>query len=180
MGSRLIISFSECGAGQMVFGMRGMEGYQEFNALRRKDESEPWYKDVHGDFVFFIMPLNHKQIMDAIARQYDFHTPFHYEPMPALRSSTTPQLWLLGSDDLEAPSAETANRIKSLIADGKDYTLAVYPGAEHGMTEYELNAKGKRISTRFAPGYFQMMADFIRQGRIGSKYGNAEITRPLH
>ena len=66
---------------------------------------------------------------------------------------------MLGTDDLEAPSAETAKRIKSLIAEGKDYTLAVYRGAEHGMTEYELNANGERISTRFAGGYLQIMAE---------------------
>jgi dienelactone hydrolase len=98
--------------------------------------------------------------------------------MPALRASTTLQLWVLGSDDLDAPSAETAERIKSLIARGRGFTLAVYPGAEHGMTEYELNAKGERVSTRFAPGYFQMMANFIRGGRIGEHYGNAQITQP--
>ena len=69
-------------------------------------------------------------------------------------------------------------RVKSLIAQGKPYTLAVYPGAEHGMTEYEVDAKGERVSTRFAPGYFQMMADFIQNGRIGERYGNAVITRP--
>jgi uncharacterized protein len=96
-----------------------------------------------------------------------------------LRASTTPQLWVLGSDDLDAPSAETAKRIKSLIAQSKSYTLAVYPGAEHGMREYELNAQGERVSTRFAPGYFQMMADFIRDGRIGAHYGNAQITQPV-
>src|SRR5882757_9836379 len=96
---------------------------------------------------------------DAIAQQFNFHTPFDYEPMPALRVSTTPQLWVLGSDDLEAPGPETAKRIKSLIAQGEDYTLAVYPGAEHGMTQYELNANSERVSTRFALGYFQMMAD---------------------
>jgi dienelactone hydrolase len=98
--------------------------------------------------------------------------------MSALRVSTTPQLWILGSDDLEAPSAETAKRIKSLIAQGKDYAVAIYPGAEHGMTEYELDAKGERLSTRYAPGYFQMMADFARDGHIGGHYGNAELTRP--
>ena len=85
---------------------------------------------------------------------------------------------LLGSDDMEAPSAETSKRIKSLIADGKDFTLALYPGAEHGMTEYEMNTKGERVSTRYVPGYFQMMADFIRNGRIGDHYGKAEITQP--
>jgi dienelactone hydrolase len=168
--------------GERVFETRGKEGFEAFDALRQKYKSEPWYKDVHGDFVFFIMPLNREQIVDAMNKELSFlkDTPFHYEPMPALRASTTPQLWVLGSDDLETPSAETAGRIKTLIAQGKPYTLAVYPGAEHGMTEYEVDAKGERLSTRFAPGYFQMMADFIRDGRIGEHYGNADITRSAH
>jgi uncharacterized protein len=168
-------------AGERVIETGSKEGYEAFDALRQKYKSESWYKDVHGDFVFVIMPLDRKQIIDLITHEFSFvdTTPFRYEPMPALRASTTPQLWVLGSDDLEAPSAETAKRINSLIAQGKSYTLAVYPGAVHGMTEYELNAKGERVSTRFAPGYFQMMANFIRDGRIGEHYGNAEITRPV-
>ncbi|HEY2069906.1 MAG TPA: hypothetical protein VGG48_10160 [Rhizomicrobium sp.] len=164
-------------AGEHLFEMGGKEGYEAFDALRQKYKNEPWYKDVHGDFLFFLMPLNKEQVL-ATAKEFDWHTPFHYEPMPALRASATPQLWILGSDDLDAPSAETSKRIKSLIAGGKDYTLAIYPGAEHGMTLYELNDKGERLSTRFAPGYFQMMADFIENGRIGSAYGDAAITQP--
>jgi hypothetical protein len=31
---------------------------------------------------------------------------------------------------------------------------------------------------RFALGCFQMMADFIRDGRISGQYGNAQITQP--
>ncbi len=166
-------------AGEHVIETGGREGYEAFDALRQKYKAEPWYKDVHGDFVFFVLPLDRKQITEAAERDYSFlkDTPFHYDPMPALRASTTPQLWVLGADDLDAPSAETAKRIKSLIVDGKRYTLAVYPGAEHGMTDYELNAKGERLDTHFAPGYFQMMADFIRQGRISGNYGNAQIIR---
>jgi uncharacterized protein len=163
-------------AGERVIETVDREGFAEFDALRQKYKSEPWYKDVHGDFVFFIMPLDKAQVETA-AKEFDFHTPFRYEPMPALRASTTPQLWVLGADDLDAPSGETSRRIKSLIVAGKDYTLAVYPGAEHGMTEYELDPKGERVSTRFAPGYFQMMADFIRNGRIGDRYGDAAITQ---
>jgi uncharacterized protein len=165
-------------AGERVFETRGKEGYEAFDALRQQYKAEPWYKDVHGDFLFFIMPLDKEQIIDAMSKELSFlkTTPFHYDPMPSLHASTAPQLWILGRDDLEAPSAETAKRIKSLIAEGKDYTLAVYPGAEHGMTEYEVDAKGERLSTRFAPGYFQMMADFIRDGRISEHYGKAEIT----
>src|SRR5260221_12740929 len=111
-------------------------------------------------------------------KNFVFPPPFRYEPMPALHASTTPQLWILGADDLEAPSAETATRIKTLIADGKNFTLAVYPGAEHGMTEYEFDAKGERVSTRFVTGYFQMMADFVHNSRISARYGTAEITPP--
>jgi hypothetical protein len=168
-------------AGEGVFETRGEEGYAAFDALRQKYKSEPWNKDVHGDFLFSIMPLNEEQIIDAMTKELSFSktAPFHYEPMPTLRVSTTPQLWVLGSDDLEAPSAETAKRIKSLIAQGKDYALAVYPGAEHGMTEYELNANGGRVSTSFAPGYFQMMADFARDGQIRGDYGKAQITQPV-
>lgn len=164
-------------AGERVVETGGKEGYDEFDSLRRKYNSEPWYRDVHGDFLFFVLPVRKSQI-PAMAKAFDFHTPFRYEPMPALRASTTPQLWVLGGDDLDAPSAETATRIKSLMANGKDYTLAVYPGAEHGITLYELDAKGERVSTRYAPGYFQMMADFIRTGRIGDRYGNAAIAQP--
>ena len=167
-------------AGEHVIESGGTQGYGEFDALRQKYKSQPWYNDVHGDFVFFILPLDQKQIINATKHEFSFlaDTPFRYDPMPALRASTTPQLWVLGSDDLDAPSAETGRRIRSLIAEGKDYTLAIYPGAEHGMTEYELNAKGERLSTRFASGYFQMMADFIRDGRIGAHYRNARIYRP--
>jgi hypothetical protein len=169
-------------AGERLFETGGHEGYDQFNALRERYRSEPWYKDVHGDFLFFILPLDQAHIIDAMTKDLNFveaRTPFRYEPMPTLEASTTPQLWVLGSDDLEAPSAETAKRIKSLIAQAKPYTLAVYPGAEHGMTEYEINANGERVSTRFAPGYFQMMADFIRDGRIKDHYGNAAIDRVL-
>jgi pimeloyl-ACP methyl ester carboxylesterase len=164
-------------AGERVVETGGKEGYDAFDALRQKYKSEPWYKDVHGDFLWVVLPVQKAQI-PALAKEFDFHTPFRYEPMPTLRASTTPQLWVLGGDDLDAPSAETATRIKSLIADGKNYTLAVCPGAEHGMTDYELDAKGERVSTRYAPGYFEMMADFIRNGRIGGQYGNAAITQP--
>lgn len=163
-------------AGEHVVETLGQDGYEAFDALRRKYRSEPWYKDVHGDFLFAVLPLDKAQI-GALAKDFGVDTtPFHYDPMPTLRASTTPQLWVLGGDDLEAPSAETARRIRGLIAKGRPYTLAVYPGAEHGMTLYELDAKGERLSTRFATGYFQMMADFIRHGRIGPRYGDAKIT----
>ena len=149
----------------------GKDGYEAFDALRQKYQSEPWYKDVHGDFLFAVLPLDKAQI-DAMAKEFGVDTtPFHYEPMPTLRASTTPQLWVLGSDDLEAPSAETAKRIRALIAEGRPYTLAVYPGAEHGMTLYELNDKGERALDPVCAGLFP------DDGRLHPQRANRQALR---
>src|SRR5262249_30229095 len=114
----------------------------------------------------------------ALAPEFDWHVPFHYDPMPALRSGKVPQLWILGGEDYEAPSAETSRRIKSLIADGRPFTLAYYPRAAHGITLFETDAQGSRVSTRYAPGYFRMIRDFARDGGLHGSYGDAEVSTP--
>jgi hypothetical protein len=58
------------------------------------------------------------------------------------------------------------------------FTLALFPSAEHGMTEYEVAPDGERVSTRYAPGYFAMMRDFARNGDLSGSYGSSEVVRP--
>ncbi|OWQ48677.1 hypothetical protein CDL60_01880 [Roseateles noduli] len=169
-------------AGQKVIESRGREGYEAFDALRSEYKSQPWFKDVRGNFLHLVLPLDKTQILVGLNTTYKFDVSFRYDPMPTLRASRTPQLWVLGADDRVAPSAGSAADIQSLIAAGKHYTLAVYPGADHGMTEFELAPDGRRVSTRYAPGYFAMMRDFIRDGRVadaGGRYGKAVVTPPL-
>jgi hypothetical protein len=98
--------------------------------------------------------------------------------MPTLAALTVPQLWVLGGKDLEAPRAETSRRLKRLIARGRAITLALYPDTEHGMTLFETGKDGERMSTRYPPDYFRMLADFARTGRLRGDYGKARITRP--
>jgi len=164
-------------AAEAVFVSNFTSGYAELDALRAKYKNEPWYKDVHGDFAWMILGHSEAELR-AMAPQYQWHTPFGYEPMPTLRADTTPQLWILGTEDYEAPSAETARRITALTDDGKPFTLALVPGAEHGITLFEKGPNGERLSTRYAPGYFDMIRDFARDGRLSHPYGDAEITRP--
>jgi pimeloyl-ACP methyl ester carboxylesterase len=165
-------------AAETVAESRFTRGFAEFDAVRAKYKSEPWYKDVHGNFTYLLLPYTDAQLHgDTPLKKIAAATPFRYDPMPTLRASTTPQLWVLGADDLEAPSAETSRRIKSLIGEGHPFTLAVYPGAEHGMTEFEIGPDGERVSTRYAPDYFAMMRDFARDGRLQDAYGKSTITR---
>ncbi len=164
-------------AAEAVFESGFTKGFERFDAVRAKYRNEPWYKDVHGNYTHFILPYT---AAEAREKFKDFlpGTPFRYDPMPTLRAVEAPQLWLLGEDDLEAPSAETSRRLKTLIAEGKPITLALFPRAEHGMTEYEIASDGERVSTRYAPGYFIMMRDFARNGQLSGAYGSSAVVKP--
>ncbi len=116
--------------------------------------------------------------MEAFS-EFNWHTPFRYDPMPTLRAGKVPQLRILDGEDYESPSAETSRRIKSLMANGPPFTLAYYPRAEHGMTLFETGADGSRISTRYPSGYFRMIRDFARDGQLHGGYDDAELTTRL-
>jgi pimeloyl-ACP methyl ester carboxylesterase len=164
-------------AAELIFASGFTEGFREFDALRAKYKDAPWFKDLHGNYTHFFLPYSEAQLREMGAK-FRWGTPFHYDPMPTLRSDTTPQLWILGGEDYEAPSAETSRRIRALISDGLPFTLAVYPQAEHGMTLFEIAAaSGERLSTRYEPGYFAMIRDFARDGGLKGLYGDAEIAR---
>jgi pimeloyl-ACP methyl ester carboxylesterase len=165
------------GAAETVIASGFTEGFREFDAARAKYKDAPWYKDLHGNYTYMLLPHSESELRDMGAK-FQWGTPFHYDPLPTLRSDTTPQLWILGGEDYEAPSAETSRRIKSLIVDGRPFTLAVYPRAEHGMTLFEAaGEKGERLSTRYVPGYFAMIRDYARDGRLHSAYGDAAVTK---
>lgn len=162
-------------AAENVIASGFTQGFEEFDSVRARYRKERWYKDLHGNYTHFLLPHTEPELREMAAK-FNWGTPFHYDPMPTLRAGSTPQLWILGGRDYEAPSAETSRRIRSLIADGQPFTLALYPQAEHGMTLFEIAPNGERVSTRFAPGYFAMIRDFAREGRLSNTYSDAEIT----
>jgi pimeloyl-ACP methyl ester carboxylesterase len=163
-------------AAEAVFESNITKGFERLDAVRTKYRNEPWYKDVHGNYTHFILPYTATEAREKFKDSFP-GTPFRYDPMPRLRAVKAPQLWVLGEDDLEAPSAETSRRIKTLIAEGKPITLAVFPHAEHGMTEYEIASDGERVSTHYAPGYFIMMRDFALSGQLSGSYGSSLVVK---
>lgn len=164
-------------AAETVFEDDLKGGFAKLDAVRTQYGNAPWYKDVQGDFAFFVLQQHSDAELRALAPKFDWHTPFHYDPMPALRATKVPQLWILGGEDYQAPSAETSRRIRSLVKDGLPFTLAYYPAAEHGMTLFETSAGGERVSTRYAPGYIKMIRDFARDGTLQGSYGDAKLSK---
>ncbi len=179
-------------AAEAVFESGFTKGFERFDAVRAKYRGEPWYRDVHGNYTYFILPYSGAELREkanaalgaALGGQLktfnfaEMGTPFRYDPMPTLRVVKAPQLWILGEDDLEAPCAPTASRIKALGAQGRPVTLAIFPHAEHGIYEFETNADGERDDTRNADGYFAMLRDFARDGRLKGPYGASVVTSP--
>lgn len=154
------------------------DGYDRLAAVRAKYGNEPWFKYIHGDITFFLLASTEAKLReqgpvllaDVIA---------DYDPMPVLQNLDTPQLWILGADDHDAPSAETARRLGKLQAQGKPINIAVFPHTEHGIYEYEITPEGERVDTRNPDGYFKMMCDFVKNGRTRSAYGNVTVAPAL-
>jgi uncharacterized protein len=162
-------------AAAAVFESRFTAGFAELAALRARYSGEPWYPDLHGNFTHFLLAMDETQLRAARDTFGTWNTPLRYDPMPTLRGLDTPQLWVLGADDLDAPSAETTRRLRGLVDDGKHIAIATFPGAEHGIIEYEMAADGTRVSTRNSAGYYQMLRDYARDGRLRGPYGKALV-----
>ena len=154
-----------------------MATFERFAAIRDKARTEPWFKDVHGDFAFMILPLE-RDHLDGVAEKFDFHTPFLYDPLETIDRVKAPQLWIQGHDDLSAPYAETARRLAQLRLGGRPIATALYPHAEHGIYEYETAADGTRTSLRQPEGYLALMADFARGTPPRASYGDAVLAWP--
>ncbi|MGH9547457.1 MAG: alpha/beta hydrolase family protein [Terriglobales bacterium] len=169
-------------AAEAVFESRFTRGFKRLDALRAKYGRESWYKDVHGNYTWMILPYSEAELREKAKDVFApfRNTPFRYDPMPTLRAVNAPQLWILGEDDLEAPSAETARRINALGAEGRPITLAIFPRAEHGIYEFETKPDGEREDTRNADGYFAMLRDFARDGRLKGSYGASAVRSPKH
>jgi uncharacterized protein len=150
------------------------EGYDRLDAVRARYAKEPWFKYVHGDITFALLGMSEAQLREQGPELLP-HLPAQYDPMPVLRNLDVPQLWILGADDTDAPSAETERRLRALAAEGKPIVTAVFPHTDHGIYGYETKADGTRVSTRHPEGYFAMMRDFIRTGRVGKSYGTSMI-----
>lgn len=151
-------------AGHVVIESKFTRGFAEFDAVRARYRGEPWYGDVRGNFTHFFLGMSEAELR-AAAPRFDWNTPWRRDPMPILRALEVPQYWLLGADDLDAPSAETARRLRELAAAGKPIAVRMFAGAEHGLTNYEIAPDGSRVSTRYAAGYFHSVRDYALKGR---------------
>lgn len=68
-----------------------------------------------------------------IAETLEEKGPSGFDVVPYLHRMNVPALWLLGGRDQEIPLTASLAILKQLKAAGKDYTIRVYPDANHGL-----------------------------------------------
>jgi hypothetical protein len=155
------------------------DGYEQLAAAKARYAGQPWYPAVRGNISWYLLATDPDTIRRE-APQLVHGVPVHYDPMPVLETLDTPQLWVLGGQDRDAPPQETLRRLATLQAQGRPIIRALFADADHGMYEFETAADGERLSTRQPDGYFRLMVDFIRGGGLQQHYGEAQIAMPRH
>ncbi|QNA86364.1 alpha/beta fold hydrolase [Sphingomonas sp. So64.6b] len=146
-GQAEIVKAKEVGsAAQAIVRARFREGYESLRAVVGKYEKEPWFPYLHGNVTGFIIKTPEAELRQQGPRLLAGIIP-DYDPMPVLTSLRTPQLWILGGEDLEAPLRETYRRLTMLKRSGRPISIKVYPHVEHGLYEFEVRGD-KRLSTR--------------------------------
>ena len=148
----------------MIVASNFTEGYEQLEAVKRKYGQESWFKSVRGNITAYLLASSAEtsrkegpSLLEGVPAQYD--------PMPVLANLEVPQLWILGGQDRDAPSAETIGRLAVLRKAGRPITTTVFPDADHGIYEFETLPDGERVSTRQPEGYFPLMRDFIKGKR---------------
>lgn len=150
-------------------------GYEQLDAVRARYGAEPWWPAIAGEFSGEMLRTDN----DSIRRYGPLRvhgTTWEYEPMPVLRRVQVPQLWIQAGDDTEAPPAETRARLLAPVAEGRPLSVVEFPTADHDILEFEAGADGRRRATRHSDGFFRLLVDWIRDGRMGdAPYGNARV-----
>ncbi|WP_234028158.1 alpha/beta fold hydrolase [Qipengyuania aquimaris] len=149
------------------------DGLDELAAIQQQYASEPWFQLIRGGYtgVFLNTPVEQLR-QEGVPRFNDLDIDWSLEPMSVLRDVEVPQLWVLAGEDREAPIGLTLERLQSLRRSGSDIAIRVFPETDHGMWEYEQSPDGMREYFRVTPGYYDLMADYIK-GRSGRDYGRS-------
>ena len=77
--------------------------------------------------------LTDEQIADSLE---NFDGTHGFDPVPYLEALDIPALWVYGGQDKSNPTANDIAILEGIVAQkGKDYTIHVFPNADHGLND---------------------------------------------
>jgi pimeloyl-ACP methyl ester carboxylesterase len=149
------------------------DGLDELEAFQKLHGKEPWFAVIKGAYtgVFLTIPVDHVR-KNGIPQFEKLGVDWSQKPLENLRKVNVPQLWAFAADDRQAPIAQTVERLERLRKEGKHIAMYTFPGAEHGMWQFEQAPDFSRRHTRIAPGFYDLMADWAK-GKLAGAYGQS-------
>ncbi|WP_372707283.1 alpha/beta hydrolase family protein [Brevundimonas sp.] len=163
-------------AAGVVIASRYRSGYAELGRLKRRYGDEPWFAHVKGEFTGELVRYP-PWVLRIFGPSRDVGTSWDHQSEPPLRALEVPLLWMLAGADRSAPPATTRGLLTRLISEGRRITLADFPETDHGIITFRPGAKGERVQTGYASGYFPMILDFaLDRPLVAGAYGNAVLT----
>ncbi|WP_419319644.1 alpha/beta hydrolase family protein [Caulobacter sp. ErkDOM-E] len=151
------------------------QGFEALDALKSKYREEPW--------LAAIQPRSYTGILlrmpTAEVRQFgptlSQGLTFNYEPRPIIETIKSRQLWLLGGQDPQTPSAGTIQVLQDIQRSRADLDLIVFPRADHGLLEKFQGPTGETAA--YPPGLFDLLASWILTGSPAPLNAQAVIQR---
>jgi len=162
-------------AAQSIVRHEFAAGYDELRRVADKYRGEPWFRHVRGNVTGILLKMPEAELRALGPKLFRDVQP-DYDPMPVLRKLPTPQLWILGKEDIDAPYLETRRRLSSLRQAGAPISIVTYPDAEHGLYLFETKGE-ERLSTQQPPSLQRLLADFARGEPLATRYDDAEVIR---
>ncbi|MEM8940979.1 MAG: alpha/beta hydrolase [Pseudomonadota bacterium] len=151
------------------------DGQDELAQVRAAYSEEPWFGLLEGGISWEMVsrPLWQFRIGYFFL---DRGTSWEYEPVPVLESLNASMLWVLAGQDRSAPSTQTRRILTELQAEGLPIDVAFFPETDHGIVRFIEDDDGERQVLGYAQGYHELLADWIKNGRLAQAYGSAELT----
>ena len=152
------------------FASASLDEMERLKALYR---AEPWFKaGLGGDYTGPLTASPADQL-GPFREAFSFAIDLNYDPEPTLRSTgATPSLWVLAGLDTEAPSATSLEILRRLQNEGAQIDIALFPKADHGIIEVA-DPKTGALAGAHAPGYFDLLGDWIVRRRLDRPFGEA-------
>ena len=138
---------------QVVEVARTGQGWEKLASMQQAGKNKRW-------FPYADHPPSLENAVQLWQREWSFN------PAPALEKVTCPYLAIYGELDTLTPLPQTIANIEAALkkAGNKDYTIKVFPKADHPMLEAETGGRQELPRLRrFVPGYWGTMAEWLQK-----------------
>ncbi|MBC9932897.1 alpha/beta hydrolase family protein [Chitinophaga qingshengii] len=146
-------------------------GLSALDSLKARYQQAPWYKSLKGDYTGPIINASRAQL-DTLKQLFPLDINLDYDPLPAFRRVNVPMLWVIAGKDTEAPNGATIDILKEAITTRKNIDMVIFPHADHGIIEVTDTPQGPEALGRHAPGYFDLLRDWVKTRQVKKSYGN--------